>query len=259
MHHGEFVEMKLRMKIMSGFLILVIMLALAGIFSIYELTTISSSVQSLLDDNYKSIDASKKMIEALERQDSGLLLLISGEGTEGRKMIEKADTEFQSALDIAKNNLTITNEIDFIEDIDFKYQTYRALWADPLANPSGDHDLTWYFNQGHPAFQAAKTAVDKLIALNDETMYRTASNLKNRMHRIIMPGIVAIVSALVFAFLFNYFIHRYFVNPIISITKEVQNVLKTGRPSNVEVETDDELKDLASAIHDLSYLARKQK
>ena len=251
--------MKLRMKIMSGFLILVIMLALAGIFSIYELMTISSSVQSLLDDNYKSIIAAKKMIEALERQDSGLLLSISGEGEAGRKMIEKADAEFQSALDIAKNNLTIPNEKDFIEDIDFKYKTYRALLAERLANRSGDYNVAWYFNHGHPAFQAAKTAVDKLMALNDEAMYRTASNLQNRMHRIIMPGIVAIVSALVFAFLFNYFIHRYFVNPIISITNDVQNVLKTGRPSNVEVETDDELKDLTSAIHDLSHLVRKQK
>jgi predicted PurR-regulated permease PerM len=251
--------MKLRMKIMSGFLILVIMLALAGIFSIYELTTISSSVQSLLDDNYKSIIAAKKMIEALERQDSGLLLSISGEGEQGRIMIEKADAEFQSALDIAKNNLTIPNEIDLIEDIDFKYKTYTALLTEPVANRSGDYNVTWYFNHGHPAFQAAKTAVDKLMALNDEAMYRTASNLQNRMHRIIMPGIVAIVSALVFAFLFNYFIHRYFVNPIISITNDVQNVLKTGRPSNVEVETDDELKDLTSAIHDLSHLVRKQK
>jgi hypothetical protein len=249
--------MKLRMKIMSGFLILVIMLALAGVFSIYELMSISSSVESLLDDNYKSIIAAKKMIEALERQDSGLLLLISGERGEGRKMIEKADAELLSALDVAKNNLTIPNESDFIEDIESKYKTYMSIWADAVENPSGDYDVAWYFNHGHPAFQDAKTAVDRLMALNDETMYRTASNLRGRMHRIIMPGIVAIVSALLFAFLFNYFIHRYFVNPIISITNEVQNFLKTGRPFSVEVETDDELKDLASAIHDLSHLARK--
>ena len=74
MRNGGFPHMKLRMKIMSGFLILVIMLALAGIFSIYELTTISSSVQSLLDDNYKSIIAAKKMIEALERHPSAAVV-----------------------------------------------------------------------------------------------------------------------------------------------------------------------------------------
>ena len=64
--------MKLRMKILSGFLILVVMLAVAGIFSIYELMSIRSSVQSLLDDNYESVVAARKMIEALERQDMEL-------------------------------------------------------------------------------------------------------------------------------------------------------------------------------------------
>lgn len=251
--------MKLRMKIMSGFLILVIMLAVAGIFSIYELLSISSSVQSLLDDNYKSIDEAKKMIEALESEDSGLLLIISGKRTEGRQMIEKADTIFQSALDTAKRNCTTTKELETADDISLEYKTYKALWADSLLGTHDNYGMDWYFEHSRSTFEAVKTLVNELMALNDAIMYQTASDLKNRMNRIIMPGIVAIVSALVFAFLFNYFINHYFVNPIISITNEVQNILKTGNPSSIEIETDDELKTLASAIHDLSFQVRKQK
>ena len=70
--------MRLRLKILSGFLILAFMLSIAGIWSIYELQSIGTSVQQLLEDNYKSIDASKIMLEALEREDSGILLLLSG-------------------------------------------------------------------------------------------------------------------------------------------------------------------------------------
>jgi methyl-accepting chemotaxis protein len=249
--------MKLRMKIMSGFLILVIMLAVAGFFSIYELLSISSSVQSLLDENYKSIVAVKKMIEALEREDSGLLLFLSGERIEGRQMIEKADTVFLSALQTAKNSCTLLNEQNIVEDIGLKYETYKDLWADSIAGGHGNYDRNWYFEHSHAAFQAVKTSADNLMALNETTIYQTASNLKNRMHRIIMPGIIAIVSALVFALLFNYFINRYFVNPIISITNEVQKILRTGNPSSIEIETDDELKKLASAINDLSSQVRK--
>ena len=251
--------MKLRMKIMSGFLILAVMLAVAGIFSIYELTSIRSSVQSLLDDNYKSIVAARKMIEALEREDSGLLLLISGERQEGQQMIEKSDRAFQSALDTAKNNLTIPNEIDFVEKIDLKYKSYKTAWTNAVVGAPGDYDMRWYFEHAHTAFQSSKTAVDDLMALNDATMYGTASNLKNRMRRIIMPGIVAIVSALVFALIFNFFINHYFVNPLISITKEVQKILKTGKPSNIEIETNDELRDLASAVNNLSCQVQKPK
>jgi methyl-accepting chemotaxis protein len=249
--------MKLRMKIMSGFLILVIMLAVAGAFSIYELLSISSSVQSLLDDNYKSIDAARKMIEAMEREDSGLLLWISGEQTKGRQVIENADAAFLSLLATAKANCTIPNEETIVEDINRKYRDYKVLWTGAFSGPPGYHGIEWYFEHGHDSFQAVKTAIAKLMALNDSIMYQTASDLKNRLHRIIMPGIVAIVAALVFALVFNYFINYYFINPLMTIKKEVQNVLKTGKPSNIEIETNDELKDLASAIHDLSFMVRK--
>jgi HAMP domain-containing protein len=248
--------MKLRMKILSGFLILVVMLAVAGVYSIYELTSISASVQKLLDDNYKSIDAAKSMIEALEREDSGLLLVISGEHLKGREMLVKADAAFLEALDAAKKNLTIQNEYRIIEEIGRTYETYKGLWSEAGET---DYDMTWYFDYGHTAFLSAKTPINELIALNDATMYSTASNLKNRIHRIIMPGIVAVLSALVFALVFNFFINHYFINPLISITKAVEKSLKTRNFANIEIETNDELKDLASAVNDLSGLVPKSK
>jgi cytochrome c peroxidase len=63
---------------------------LAGAWSIYELKTVGTSVQRLLDDNYKSINAARLMTEALERKDSAILLLLSGNWTEGREIIESA-------------------------------------------------------------------------------------------------------------------------------------------------------------------------
>ena len=66
--------MGLRAKILSGFLILTTMLFMARIWSIYELTRVGTSVQRLLVENYKSINAAKMMIEALEREDSAVLL-----------------------------------------------------------------------------------------------------------------------------------------------------------------------------------------
>ena len=147
--------------------------------------------------------------------------------------------------------------MSYVENIDIKYNAYKSLWNGPIAGAQDEYNLDWYFKHGHQAFQAAKTASDALMALNDGIMYRTASNLKNRTHRAIMPGIVAIISALVFTLVFNYFINSYFVNPIISLTHKVQNILNTGKPLSIEIETKDELRDLASAIRDLSCMVRK--
>jgi len=243
--------MGLRTKILAGFLILTMMLAVAGIWSIYELTTVGISVQRLLDDNYKSINAGKMMVEALEREDSAVLLLLSGKWKQGRSIIDSGDEVFQKGFTIAQNNVTIPGEPAYLNEINGKYKIYKELWIRPIVDTSRQGNLDWYFQEVHQAFQDAKRSVENLMALNDRTMYQTATELKNRAHRAIMPGIIAILAALIFTVLFNFLIHYYVVNPIIKMTKGIQHFMETGELPDVQVETQDELFDLVSSIQRL--------
>jgi HAMP domain-containing protein len=250
--------MGVRAKILSGFLILAVMLFLAGAWSIYELSKIGTSVQMLLDDNYKSIDAAKLMTEALEREDSAILLLLSGNWKEGREIIKSADLSFQKAFQTAENNVTISGEKAYVDEIEKSYRIFKGLWDKPIVETKREGNLNWYFQEVNPSFLDVKLTVEKLMALNDQVMYQTASNLKSRAHRAVMPGVVAILSALIFTLVFNYFVNYYLVSPIIKITKEIQKCLKTSEPFQVKIETKDELNRLASALQELVAQSRKQ-
>jgi methyl-accepting chemotaxis protein len=208
-------------------------------------------VQRLFDDNYKSINAGKMMIEALEREDSAVLLLLSGKWKQGRSIIESADELFQRGFTIAQNNVTIPAEPAYVEEIEARYKAYKDLWVKPIVDTSRQGNLDWYFQDLHQAFQDVKGSVEKLVALNDQTMYQTASDLKNRAHRAIMPGIVAILAALVFTVIFNFLINYYVVSPIISTTKGIQRFMETGELPAIQVETEDELFHLVSSIQRL--------
>jgi len=243
--------MGLRSKILAGFLILTMMLVVAGIWSIYELTRVGTSVQSMLDDNYKSINAGKMMIEALEREDSAVLLLLSGKWEQGRSILTSGDELFQRGFTVAKKNVTIPGEPEYLGRIDAKYKIYKDLWIKPIVDTTKEGNLDWYFEEVHQAFQDVKFSVQELITLNDQTMYQTASALKNRSHRAIMPGIVAIVAALIFTALFNFFTNHYVISPIITTTRAVQEFIKTGQPPAIQVETQDELRDLVSSVQRL--------
>ena len=244
--------MSLRFKIMSGFLILSVMLFAAGALSIYELTHIGQSVQSLLDENYKSINAAKNMIEALERQDSGILLLISGERERSRSTIEAADKDFREAFQVAKSNITIPGEAAYVSAVMESYQAFRSCWNQPVALTSKKSDLSWYFNQAHLKFLEAKNRVNQLMNLNDQTLYKTASALKNRARRSIMPGVIAIIAALIFTAVFNFFIHLYFISPIKKLTAGIRDFIKTGNRSGMRVGSRDEIGELAAAIEEIS-------
>lgn len=251
--------MKIRTKVSLGFVILSIMLAVAGIFSIYELMKVGTSVQNLLDDNYNSINAGKQMIEALEKEDSGLMLLLSGKWKEGRETIRDADRQFQQALQTAGTNLTIPGEPDLVDRIRIRYTDFSRLWDRPIVGTDFEGNLKWYFTDVHSAFKDVKGAVQELIDLNDRVMYETATDLKSGAHRAVMPGIIAFASALVFTFIFNFFLQIYIVRPIITIIDGIQRFLETNKPVRVTIDTRDELQDLATSVSDLMYMARISK
>lgn len=243
--------MKLRAKILSGFLILALMLLIAGVWSIYQLNNIGTSVQQLLDDNYKSIKAADVMLQALEREDSAILLLLMGNWQEGRKILKSAHVSFMEGLEIAQNNLTIPGEKDYVDRIRAKYKSFNDLWTRPIVDTDKEGDLNWYFTTMHNTFLDLKSSVNELKALNEETLYRTASGLKNRANRAVVPGTVAIVSALIFSLIFSYLVNQFMVSPIIRITRGIEDFTKKRTFFDVKVETTDEIGDLTAAINTL--------
>lgn len=243
--------MGLRLKILSGFVILALMLLVAGVWSIYEFRNIGSSVQRMLDDNYRSIEAAKRMILALEREDSAVLLLVSGGWEEAKAIMDAADQQFEENFTKAENNLTVAGEEAYVEDIRAKYDHYKKLWTRSLWGKAKPDGLSWYFSQPHEAFLSVKDAVQRLMTLNDRAMYDMAVGLQSRAHRSAMPGIVAVVAAFVFVLIFNYLVYHYMVGPIIRIREGIRRFLTDGTAFEVKIETEDELGDLAHSISEL--------
>ncbi len=62
----------LKIKIFLSFLLLILMLVVAGVMSILELRKMGDSVETVMKDNYQSIEASKTMLDAVEREDGRL-------------------------------------------------------------------------------------------------------------------------------------------------------------------------------------------
>ena len=149
-------------------------------------------IPSYKKKNYKSIAASKTMIEALEREDSGVLLLMLGRWEEGRQIIDSSDSLFQESFSAAASNITIEGEKAQIEMIDKRYKEFHSRFEKPIVGTNKEGDINWYFDEVHTDFLEVKAAINKLMSMNDETMYSTSSGLRGKANRAIMPAVVAL-------------------------------------------------------------------
>ncbi|HBX50186.1 MAG: hypothetical protein A2275_16515 [Bacteroidetes bacterium RIFOXYA12_FULL_35_11] len=249
---------KLKIKIFASFMLLIAFLAIAGTISIIEFKKLSQSVHQIIEDNYKSIEASKTMLETLEREDSGILLLLLGESEEGLKIIYTADSLFLTALNVAKNNLTELNEEKYLKQTETNYLLFKTKWKSPIAGTDKQGNISWYKNDIHVHFLNTKQSINELMLLNQSSMYKRATELKEKSKRAIMPGIVAIISALIFSIILNFFITKYFVRPISNLADAVNNFREEHQTLRCQINSDDEIKKLEIAINNLLFRLSKK-
>jgi NtrC-family two-component system sensor histidine kinase KinB len=241
--------MGLKFKILSGFGILAFMLLIAGTWSIIEVKSVGTTVTDILDENYKSISAGKSMKDALEREDSAILLLLLGKKVDAENILNSANSTFNAAFETAKANVTLEGEADAVDSINILYAKFSTGWKSLLHDYDiNGSDIDLYMNNLHKAFLSVRNMADKLIDLNDREMYRSSKETESRSRRAIMPGIIAIISAVVFTLLFNYFVNKYMINPIIEITEGINKFNTKRIPFEYHIDSRDEISKLADSV-----------
>ncbi|MDX9853144.1 MAG: hypothetical protein RBS81_05125 [Tenuifilaceae bacterium] len=241
--------MGIKFKILSGFVILASLLFISGALSMYELTKLGRSVNKLLKDNYKSIDYSKKMMQAVSLQEELLLLSLVQPVDTLTTSFNQADSVFLKNLELAAQNLTLPNEGVYVDSIRMAYGDY-ILEARGLIgkNQTGSHKLMMTVRG---KMKQVSLRVEALLTLNQDSLFKVATFLESSPHRAIMPGLIVIISSLVFTILLNYFINHYVISPILRLTKGVNDYVRYRKPLDVSLETKDELYSLKESILNL--------
>ena len=230
-------------------MLLVFMLLIAGLMSIWELKKMNNSFSDVIDNNYQSIEHALKVIYALERQDSGILMVYLGNEEEGRHVINSADSTITKSMIGIKSNATEPGEEEAITRIENEYKSYYSLLDSVKSSQVNAEELL--YKGLHNQFIKTKSEVNFLMELNQASMYSKAREMHDTLYQTMMPGIVSIILAIVFALLLNFFISRYFVEPLHKLIGATQNYKPPLANLNVDIKSEDELKTLQMEINSL--------
>ncbi len=244
--------MQLRVKIFIGFLILIVILLLADAWSIYQMTHGERTLRVILDENYAGLRAGQVMQKGLDNLDDGFVKILAGKWEEGSRLLNSGNEAFEKGLQVARLSLTGNDTQKKLTQIADAYLKMKAAAGQFHLKILAQKDVRWYEATIQGALKNVDAQILDLEAVAGKNLYEANTRLKDQTRRTLMPSIVAMLAAIIFLLIFNFFIDYFLLRPIRQITAGVRDLLEKRRPFQVEIQTEDELGELASAIATLS-------
>ena len=173
--------MKLRTKLLVGYLGFVLAIGVLGAWSAQTLRRISSVAGRIIVENYDSVVAAETMKESLERLDSAALFEITGQHERAIRQATEHRARFNAAFDKAKGNITEIGEADVIAAIGRGRDDYLQRLDEFLRR--SDHTAGEYVQVLEPRFGTLKDDCDRLLSLNQEAMRRKADEASQTAQR----------------------------------------------------------------------------
>ncbi len=188
--------MTLRIRLLLGYGYLIALHLLTAVSSAAGFYHLSKGIDRVLKENFESIDAAMGMQEALERQESAVLVIML-EPAVGSDALALADAAFDRELARARGNVTQKREGDILDLLQQSYTAYRAARNQYLLEHPEEAAYGQYRDRTAGLFQGVKNQVFSLMELNQQGMLDADHRARRTaMQNSVMLGVMVVVAML---------------------------------------------------------------
>lgn len=245
----------LRSKIALVYICLVLMIAVVGFTSVVSLYTLSKSINGLMIDNYKSINAANNMLEIIDEQNMSILNYLNNNEQGVLELFYKNNNEFYKWYNIESNNITEPGEKDYVTKINDNYVKYLSMFSElqDIRNKQGlAKAFDFYNNQVITLYNNLKYELKNLSLLNEKAMFIRKNNVSNdtvaTMYIILILSSIAVIG--------GYLISRFFINrflkPIYILTETIKSVKEGNLHQEIPIISNDEIGLLANEFNNMT-------
>ncbi len=236
--------MAFKKKILIGYGIIFLLMGLVVAWAVTNLVLLGKATDSILKENYRSILAAENMVDALERQDSAILLLFMDDTKQAIAQFRENEAVFLEWLARAKDNITIPGETELVRAIESDYTRYRNRFSEltgfrDISKPSDP--LSIYRETVYPLFTEVREKCINLKYLNEETMYGSSVEAGNVAVRAIWSTVAVAFCALGVGLMFSLVLANRVVRPLQDFINASKKISSGDYTVKVPMETGDEL------------------
>src|SRR5579884_1891937 len=250
--------LSLRTKLVLSYALLFLITFGVGAFSFFRFQRLSTSVDTVLRDNYKSILAADGMKDALSRMDSSAVFLLGGDAARARSEFEADSTRFEQQRNIAANNITEPGEDKIVGDIAERYARYSNDLRAFVGRDPHDPSLSkTYFSALHPQFASLQDRIDDLLKLNSEATRRADERTRASAQRARIWTLGLLCLSVLLAAAFAFFFVRYVITPLTQLIRGVRRIGQGDLDQHIEVRSRDEVGEVAAEFNRMAVRLRE--
>ena len=233
---------------MLGFLSLGILLFFSCLMSYLELGRLTHSTQGMLHTSRQNLEISKIMLDAVQDQNRALLEIMVAGQTSYDSLLRAGRARFDGAVRQARSSTRAVAALDTVIAANIRY---NSLVDSRLAEGKSSDNVQWFVNVYGTSYYELTASVKTFMIASQQMMDTEARQVERNAYRAIMPGIIALVIAIVIIVTFFYLVDVYYIQPVLKITQGLHNYIHAKVPFNVSFEGRDEIFNLKEYIETL--------
>lgn len=242
----------LKGKISLIYMGLVCLIALVGIVSIINLSTLQKAVGGLLNENYDSISAMTTVRNALAQQNVAILQYFEIDDMSAINRFHAVDKMTAQSLWKEKSNVTEHGEKALSDALSDDYTAWQQDFSvfQNLCDTKGHAEASGYYQTDlRPLSAKIDGEIDRIILLNQTAMLQKKEAVATRTRDSLVFIFILSTLAVSGGFLLSrYFVGR-FLHPLRLLAGSISEV-RAGEPyTQVDIHTGDEMEQLASEFN----------
>ena len=166
-------------------------LVVLAILAVRTTSSLGAGAEAILKENYRSVLAAQRMLNALQAIDRAALFHVAGHSLDAAE-IDRHVERLAADLAVEEHNITEPGEQEAAAQLRAGWDAYRKMLTElRAAPPSAASEL--YFGQLAEQFVAIRTSIDRILDLNQDAMLRKSDRARELAARM---GTVMVVSSL---------------------------------------------------------------
>ena len=237
--------MSLRTKLILAQAPMALILIIIAGLSVWMVASLSSHSQIILKDNYRSVLASQRMKEAIERLDSAALFVAAGRRDKALPQAAQNRPIFESELKVQEGNITEPGEREMTQRLRQFWDDYQRKFDQLQTSANPEAAKQFYFSELEPAFERVKNAADEILAMNQDAMVRKSNEVRRTAERMNNITIVAVAAALALGLIVSTMLTQRLLRPLSVLSEATQKLGEGKFDARASLQGGDELAQLA--------------